>query len=111
MTEEWALWARTATRGYLDHPDYDDLLSEAYIASWRSLRLYQAEAQSRRRAIAQGAARKAAAEFLRSPRNRTRTHTKHGGQLPVFLDWSEISEEDHPWRRDFSPLLIEMASQ
>jgi DNA-directed RNA polymerase specialized sigma24 family protein len=102
---DWAMWAATAVRSYADHPDFDDLKQEATIAAWRAQVRYPGASSGRRRALAQGAARKAAAEFLRSPRNRSRTHTRHGGIQPVFIEWSEFSKGSEPSRRDFAPLL------
>jgi DNA-directed RNA polymerase specialized sigma24 family protein len=103
---DWAMWATVAVRQYADHPDWDDLEQEATIAAWRAQARYPEAGEGRRRALAQGAARKAACEFIRSNRNRMRVVTRAGVRLPTFVDFSELTSDEEPGRRDFAPLLI-----
>ncbi len=103
---DWAMWATTAVKEYANHIDWEDLLQEAVIAAWRAQARYPEASTLRRRALAQGAARKAALEFIRSNRNRQRTYTRAGVRVPTLIDFSELKKWEEPGRRDFAPLLI-----
>lgn len=106
--EQWRQQAARHLQRYYDHPDYDDLLATAYASLWRAVSSADWSQVRDPGAYALRSAWLGAQDFLRSPANRFRQHTRHGGAAEArVISLAEMSPHEEPMMDDFAPALVE----
>lgn len=111
----WMSDARRSLHRYGDHPHFDDIVAEAYLAMWEAIDGADADKVRDLHAYAMRAAWNGAQTFLSSPRNEQRTWSvfKRKAFAPT-LYWQDIGDaRSAEWlpsgliEPDFAPRLVE----
>lgn len=112
----WMRKARKNLRRYWDHPDLEDIISEAYLTMWDALRKLSEGTIQDVESYAMRAAWNGAQAYLSSPANIHRTFNvfhRKAVEPPIYLEDVRRRHEQPEWtpRRlvepDFVPPLIE----
>lgn len=127
MLHYWMRRARLRLDRFWNHPQFDDMLSHAYLKTWAALKTLAAKGEPPCATYIMRAAERGAADFFRSRENRTAAASRHGvpnlemshtewvtasggRKLEEVAGCAALPYEEIHWRIDLGRLIRELPS-